>query len=87
MRLDKFLAVVHLAGSRVAAQELCRLGRVEVNGLQAKPSRDIREGDLIRITFHRRAVTAQVREIPGRSVPRRERERFYSLLAEEILPG
>jgi ribosome-associated heat shock protein Hsp15 len=47
VRLDKWLWAVRLFKTRTAASTSCRNGHVQVNGHPAKPSRDIRPGDLV----------------------------------------
>lgn len=49
-RLDVWLDVACLFKTRSEAKRACEGGKVEVNGEHAKPHRNIREGDRIRIT-------------------------------------
>lgn len=49
MRLDKWLWAARFYKTRALAVEEIARGRVEVNGQAAKPSRDIRPGDLLRL--------------------------------------
>lgn len=44
-RLDVWLDVACLFKTRSEAQRACRLGKVSVNGVAAKPHREIRNGD------------------------------------------
>jgi ribosome-associated heat shock protein Hsp15 len=44
-RLDVWLDVACLFKTRSEAQRACRLGKVSVNGIAAKPHREIRIGD------------------------------------------
>ncbi len=60
MRLDKFLKVSRLIKRRTVAKEASDGARVKVNGKTAKPSCDIKEGDLIEITFGNRTVGVEV---------------------------
>jgi ribosome-associated heat shock protein Hsp15 len=45
LRLDKWLWAARLFKTRAAAAEAAQLGRVEVNGLVAKPGRELKPGD------------------------------------------
>jgi ribosome-associated heat shock protein Hsp15 len=45
VRLDIWLDVACLVRTRSEAQRECRVGRVTVNGVVAKPHRDVRIGD------------------------------------------
>jgi ribosome-associated heat shock protein Hsp15 len=49
LRLDVWLDVACLFRTRSEAQKACRLGQVDVNGVTAKPHRDVRVGDTLRI--------------------------------------
>ena len=47
VRLDKWLWAVRIYKTRSLATEACKKGRVTVNGMEAKASRDIRPGDML----------------------------------------
>ena len=44
-RIDKWLYAVRIFKTRTLASDACRKGRVLVNGLQAKSSKEIKPGD------------------------------------------
>ena len=50
VRLDVWLDVACLFKTRSEAKRACEGGKVEVNGDSAKPHRNVREGDRIRIS-------------------------------------
>jgi len=54
-RLDKWLWSVRACKTRAEATALCRNGRVQVNGLDAKPGRDVHVGETV--TIHVGIVT------------------------------
>jgi len=60
MRLDKWLKVSRLIKRRTVAQEACDGGHVSINGRVAKPSSDVKEGDVIAISFGSRTLRAEV---------------------------
>ena len=60
MRLDKYLKVSRLIKRRTVANEACDNGRVTVNGVQAKASRDVKIGDIIEIRFGQKTVRVEV---------------------------
>ena len=60
MRLDKWLKVSRLIKRRTVAQEACDGGHVSVNGRTAKPSADVKEGDVVEISFGSRLLRAEV---------------------------
>ncbi|MGV6860831.1 MAG: RNA-binding S4 domain-containing protein [Putridiphycobacter sp.] len=53
-RIDKFLWAVRLAKTRSFAADLCKKNKVLVNGIEVKPSKDIKNGD--EITIKRSAI-------------------------------
>ncbi len=46
-RLDKWLWSVRVFKTRAEATAQCRNGRVQVNGLDAKPGRDVHSGEVV----------------------------------------
>ena len=60
MRLDKFLKVSRIIKRRTVANEACDTEHVSVNGRRAKASYDVKEGDVIEITFGQRTLKARV---------------------------
>lgn len=51
MRLDKYLKVSRLVKRRTVANEICSLGRVEVNGKVAKAAAQVEVGDELSLRF------------------------------------
>jgi ribosome-associated heat shock protein Hsp15 len=49
MRIDKWLWAARFFKSRSLAARACELGRIEANGQPAKPSREIRVGDVLQV--------------------------------------
>ena len=60
MRLDKYLKVSRLIKRRTVAAEACDAGRVAVNGIAAKASREVKIGDVLEIAFGQRTVRVEV---------------------------
>ena len=60
MRLDKYLKVSRLIKRRTVAAEACDSSRIEVNGKPAKPARDVKEGDVITVTFGEKSLRVVV---------------------------
>ena len=48
-RIDKWLYAVRIFKTRTLAADACRKGRVLVNGLQAKSSKEIKPGDNVTV--------------------------------------
>lgn len=49
MRMDKWLWAARFFKTRSLAARACEIGRVESNGQSAKPAREVRAGDLVRV--------------------------------------
>jgi len=60
MRLDKFLKVSRIIKRRTVANEACSAGRVTINDKVAKPSTDVKEGDIISIRLGVKLFTAEI---------------------------
>jgi ribosome-associated heat shock protein Hsp15 len=50
VRIDIWLWAARFFKTRVLAKRACELGRIQSNGHQAKPAREVRAGDMLRIT-------------------------------------
>ena len=50
VRMDTWLWAARFFKTRTLAKRACELGRVESNGQAAKPARDVRIGDTLKIT-------------------------------------
>jgi ribosomal 50S subunit-recycling heat shock protein len=77
MRIDLFLKKTLIIKQRDTAKELCDKGMVKVNGLLSKPSREIREGDLIEIDGSQGTLRYRVLKIPDGNVRKEEANEFY----------
>ncbi|MDR2514910.1 MAG: RNA-binding S4 domain-containing protein [Christensenellaceae bacterium] len=51
MRLDKFLKVSRIIKRRSVANEVSDAGRVTINGKVAKPSAEVKPGDVLELRF------------------------------------
>jgi ribosome-associated heat shock protein Hsp15 len=49
MRIDKWLWAARFFKTRSLASHVCELGRIQSNGNPAKPSREVKIGDLLKI--------------------------------------
>ncbi len=65
MRLDLFLKTSRLVKRRSIAREMCDSGRVLVNEREAKPAKELKQGDSITLKFTRRSITLEVLKVPA----------------------
>ncbi|MBL4930630.1 RNA-binding S4 domain-containing protein [Clostridium paridis] len=82
MRLDKYLKVSRIIKRRTIAKEACEGGRVTINGKVAKPSTDIKEGDVIEITFANKKIKAKIVSI-AEHVRKEDAREMYEILEGE----
>lgn len=64
MRLDKFLKISRVIKRRTVANEAADNGRVIVNGKIAKPSCDVKVGDIVEIKFGDKTSKFEIINIP-----------------------
>src|SRR6476469_323355 len=50
VRIDKWLWAARFFKTRSLASRACELGRIQSTGQQAKPSREVRVGDMLHVT-------------------------------------
>jgi ribosome-associated heat shock protein Hsp15 len=90
VRLDVWLDVSCLFRTRSEAQRACRNGKVAVNDVTAKPHREVRAGDTLRIGRpFGRVQTVLVRGIADRHLAKADARQLYEDLtppptAEEV---
>ena len=77
MRLDKFLKVSRLIKRRTVANSVSDMGRVLINGKPAKPSKQLKEGDIIEIEYASRTEKVEVLHIPSGNVSAQEAGNLY----------
>lgn len=63
VRLDKWLWAARFFKTRALAARACDLGRIQANGNDAKPARDIRPGDRLHIRNERGEFEVEVKAI------------------------
>ena len=86
MRLDLFLKASRLILRRTLAQEFCDAGRVKVNNVKAKSSREVKALDEIEIRRNNRILKVRVVQVPNtKQVSKQTAANLYEVLSEEIL--
>lgn len=82
MRLDKFLKVSRLIKRRTVANEVSEQGRIFVNDNLAKPAKQLKEGDVIRIEYFNRYTVVKVLKIPAGNVSIQDSKDLYEVIEE-----
>lgn len=81
MRLDKFLKVSRIIKRRTVANDVCSLGRVEVNGRPAKPSVKLKVGDVVTVVFGNGDVKFRVLKLEE-SVRKENASEMYEIIED-----
>lgn len=84
MRIDRWLWTARLFKTRASAAAAVRGGRVHVNGLAVKPSREVGPGDELEISLGSLRRTVIVRGAAERRVPAAEAAGLYDETAESV---
>ena len=63
IRIDKFLKVSRIIKRRTVAKDASDAGVVVINGKEAKPSTNVKEGDILEITFGEKKLKIKVLNI------------------------
>ncbi len=81
MRLDKYLKVSRLIKRRTLAKEVATNERILVNGNLAKPSKELKIGDIITIEFGTKTVEVRVVSLEV-SIKKEDATDMYELVSE-----
>jgi ribosome-associated heat shock protein Hsp15 len=84
MRVDKWLWTARLFKTRALAAAAVKGGRVHVDGVAAKPSREVGPGDEIEITIGTARRTVIVRAAAERRVSAAEAAKLYQETEESV---
>jgi ribosome-associated heat shock protein Hsp15 len=84
MRVDKWLWTARLFKTRALAAAAVRGGRVHVNGVAAKPSREVAPGDQLEVTIGTVRRTLIVRGLAERRVSAPEAARLYDETEQSV---
>jgi ribosomal 50S subunit-recycling heat shock protein len=64
MRLDKYLKVSRIFKRRTIAKEVSKNSRILINGRVAKPGTDVKENDILTISYGGKELRVRVLETP-----------------------
>lgn len=81
MRLDKYLKVSRLIKRRTLAKEASEADRILVNGVVAKPSKEVKIGDHLTIAYGRRIVEVEITSLLD-STKKVDASLMYELVSE-----
>jgi ribosome-associated heat shock protein Hsp15 len=84
MRIDRWLWTARLSKTRAQAAEAVKGGRVHINGVAVKPSREVKVGDELELTLGRDRRTVIVRGAAERRVSGAEAAKLYSETEQSV---
>ena len=82
MRLDKYLKVSRIIKRRTVAKEASEGGRVTLNGKQAKPSTEVKAGDIMEIRFGEKMAKFRILAV-AETVRKADAGAMYELIEGE----
>ena len=82
MRIDKYLKVSRIIKRRTVANEACAGGRISINQKIAKPSAEIKPGDIISIRFGEHTGHYEVVKVMD-NVNKDQASNMYRILDED----
>ena len=83
MRLDKYLKVSRIIKRRTVANEACSLGRVSVNDKVAKPSTDVKPGDVISVRSGAKLLVAKILDV-RETVRKEDADKLYFIISDTL---
>lgn len=79
MRLDKFLKVSRIIKRRTVAKDFAESERVFINGRLAKPSSEVKKGDIITLKMGDKELTFEVLDV-RENVRANEAKNLYRII-------
>ncbi len=69
LRVDKWLWMVRLFKTRTMASDACNAGKVKINGINCKPSREVKTGEELQVKIGQLQKTVQIIAFPKNRIP------------------
>ena len=82
MRIDKYLKVTRILKRREVGKQLALNERLFINDRIAKPSSEVKVGDVIRIVFGHREITVRVLDV-RESASKQQAFEMYEVIEEK----
>jgi len=82
MRLDKFPKVARVIKRRTVAKKVADSEKIYVNGTIKKPSYEIKEGDIVELTYYDSSIKFKVLLIPTGNVGKDIAKELVEIISE-----
>ena len=84
MRIDKYLKLTRLIKRRTVAKEILEDGVIYINNLRAKPSKEVKVGDVVQLTLGQHQLTIKVLAL--NSVTKKDNaDEMYEILEDKVI--
>jgi len=83
LRIDKWVSSVNIVKRRTIAQDMVKSGVVYINDIKAKPSKDVKVGDIIKIEYLKGTKLYEVLKIPTtKTIPKSAKDEYAKELTK-----
>lgn len=79
MRIDKFLKVSRIIKRRTVSKDACEKDRILINGKQAKPSKEVKIGDIVEVVYQNSTLKFRVLSVED-NVKKENTDKLYEVL-------
>jgi len=77
LRVDKYINSVNITKRRAVAEDMCKSKVVSINGVVAKPAKDVKVGDSITIAYLEKTIVYEVLQIPTtKTIPKSKQSEY-----------
>lgn len=84
MRIDQFLSESRLIKRRTQAKLACDKGHVFLDGIKAKPGKEVKPGQRIVLNLTQRKIELEILKLPLKNLRKDEAKELYRIIKEEI---
>ncbi len=84
MRIDKYLKVSRIIKRRTIAKDVLDLGLVKIGGREAKPSTEVKVGDILELKLGERMLTVRVLDVRNVTGKKNAAEMF-EILSDQVI--
>lgn len=84
MRLDKYLKVSRIIKRRTIAKDVSDLGLVKIGGKEAKPSTEVKIGDILELTLGERILKVRVLDVKN-VVGKKNAAEMFEILSDQVI--
>ena len=84
MRLDKYLKLSRIIKRRTIAKEVLDGDLFTINSKKAKPSTEVKEGDILVLTLGERVLTIKVLNILN-STKKKDAQEMFEIIKDEVI--